>query len=493
MVETYEYDGYWWLPAHGPTGPPTDESRKLSGTLTIAKGEAKLSVLGSFGHGVLSTSESVTVFSPVASAVPRVLGLTTNGKPVTLESCVPVHGSTSFPGIGTTIYRSAAAVLGAWFSEDEEISFQEIAVRTSELDTWVSVSGFASSITGETQPDTGHFVPTAFDVHFEPSPSIAIPLDHGTDARIDFQVRQSGMRAVTVEVSISQTASIHIRCPDMQPLEGVWKLVNQLRNFLSLAIGRPETILSVTGFRDDLIRQGSDSRSPLELFWPIPHNPDPPGRLLDPSEMLFTLPEADPSISDVMRAWFSHQDLFEPVLNLYFGMLYHPDMYSDVRFLAYAQAIETYDFRRRDPHELDPDAHRKRMAEIISGAPQWEDWLRMRLASSNYLVLDQRIRDVLGECPDVSAKIVGDAPEETDAFVRLFKRSRNYYTHYSPDLADKAAKGAELHLLTVRLRAIIEMSLLRELGFSCGAIDRILDRVQRYAEIHHFKAMVEQG
>jgi len=48
-----------------------------------------------------------------------------------------------------------------------------------------------------------------------------------------------------------------------------------------------------------------------------------------------------------------------------------------------------------------------------------------------------------------------------------------------------------LYFLVVQLRAIIEMSLLRELGFSCEAIDEILDRVQRYAEISNLKSQVE--
>jgi len=34
------------------------------------------------------------------------------------------------------------------------------------------------------------------------------------------------------------------------------------------------------------------------------------------------------------------------------------------------------------------------------------------------------------------------------------------------------------------------MSLLRELGFRCRAIDAILHRVRRYDEIEHFKAIV---
>jgi hypothetical protein len=39
----------------------------------------------------------------------------------------------------------------------------------------------------------------------------------------------------------------------------------------------------------------------------------------------------------------------------------------------------------------------------------------------------------------------------------------------------RAATGVALYLLVAQLRAIIEMSLLRELGFSCDRIDAILE------------------
>jgi hypothetical protein len=79
--------------------------------------------------------------------------------------------------------------------------------------------------------------------------------------------------------------------------------------------------------------------------------------------------------------------------------------------------------------------------------------------------------DVLGECRTVSKRIVGSNPGDQDAFIDAFKTSRNYYTHYNPKLEKKAAQGATLLLLSIQLQAIIEISLLRELGFPCRSID----------------------
>jgi hypothetical protein len=106
-----------------------------------------------------------------------------------------------------------------------------------------------------------------------------------------------------------------------------------------------------------------------------------------------------------MRRWFAPQGRLEPVFNLFFGTLHHPDLYLEVRFLSYAQAVETYDFRRR--------------------------------AKPGQKTLAERMRDVLDECRTVSGRIVGAEPGDQEEFITDFKNSRNYYTHYTQILRRK--------------------------------------------------------
>ena len=317
-------------------------------------------------------------------------------------------------------------------------------------------------------------------------------LDVKGNARITFTCNFGTVVPEAPKVTLRQTAWLHYTPPERLRLAEALALIGSVRNFLSLAIGQSETIESVKGYRDDVARErpdGSRVRLPIELYWRIPHNPDAPQRRSTPFDVLFTLPQAKPDIGAVLRAWFERQEIFEPVLNLYFGMLHHPNMYLEVRFLSLAQAVETYDFRRRDPYELPEKEHEERLKEVLDSTPdEHRDWLRMRLLSSNYRTLDARIRSVLAECPEVAARIVGRSEEEQGAWVTLFKHTRNYHTHYTPALERKAAKGARLHLLVVQLNAIVEMSLLRELGFGEHEIIEILDRVQRFARIQHFSA-----
>jgi len=452
VIETRTYRGYWWL--------PESETKKLSGTLTITKGDAKLELLGHFGYHLISETETEKVYSLSLEEQPRILGVSTDGNAITLEGHQFASTTENFPGIPTSSYVREVALIGAHFAVDEEISFDEISIRGSDLNTWTEVSGFSTHVGMEKHKEKDYLIVSNVDISFEAPDDIEIPLAGGERAFIRFNAPSKGIGPRTDHVGLHQEAALHLRFTKRASLDQVFERVGHIRNFLSLAVGRPVAILSVTGYQDDFVREKSETRIPIDLLWEIPLNPDPPTRRRETWQMLFTLPGVKADISRAMRAWFAKQARLKPVFNLFFGSRYHPDLYVEVRFLLHAQALETYDYRRR------------------------------RKPGKNTLV--QRIGDVLDECKTVSKRIVGSTPAEREAFIEAVRDARNYYTHYNPKLEKKVARGAALLLLLVQMQAIIEMSLLRELGFPARAINEILERVRRYEEIEHFKTLVAE-
>ncbi len=452
MVGTHEYRGLWWL--------PSDERQRLSGTLTVTKGEAALDLIGHFGRRLLSETETEKTYSLDLAEQPRIVGLSTGGKPITLEGPRVANHTESFPGMPTATYMPHVTLIGKQFADAEVSDFDEISIRASDLNAWTQISGFDTKVGMEKHKEKDTYVFSNVEIRFVAPDDIEIALARSERAFIRFNAPSEGIGPGTDHLALTQEAALHVRFAKRASLEQVFDRVGQIRNFLSLAVGRPVAILSVTGYQDDYVREKTETSRPIELLWEIPHNPDPPTRPRRPSEMLFTLSDAKPTISNVMRNWFAKQAHLEPVFNLFFGMRYHPNMYLDVKFLAYAQAVETYDYRRRRKPGKKTLAH--------------------------------RMCDVLGQCRTVSKRIVGAEPGDQAAFIEAFKTSRNYYTHYNPKLEKEAARGAALLLLSIQLQAIIEMSLLRELGFDCQSIGDILQRVRRYEEIEHLKAIVAE-
>lgn len=97
MVETHEFRGFWWL--------PENEEERLSGTLTVKKGDAKLALLGHFGHVLLSDDGTEKTYSLDLEERPRIHGISETGKQITLERHGTASWSGHFPGIQTSVYE----------------------------------------------------------------------------------------------------------------------------------------------------------------------------------------------------------------------------------------------------------------------------------------------------------------------------------------------------------------------------------------------------
>lgn len=440
MFGRHEYRGMWW--------EPDRESGVLVGTLTIEQGQPALQVLGDFRQASISRIARERDSSIDLERKPRIVGEADDGSLVTLEEVQEAGQTGQLMGPRTVHYSPQVALVGKRFEDEEQVAFDEISIGASDLNAWTKVSGFKTALETEPLDDEGRVAVVATEVRYEVPEDIRIPLAQGEEIFICFNCLGKGLGGKGDRVELRQEATLRWRFARPQGIYEIFERVGQIRNFLSLAVGRSVSVTSVTGFLDAYTHHNTDIPRPIEIYWSIPHNPEPPEDPRHPLQMLFTLAEADPDPSVVLKRWIQRQKRLEPIFNLYFGTLYHPDLYLEVRFLAFAQALETYDFRRR-----------RRPG-------------RMSLAA--------RTRDVLSQCKRVSRRLVGD---DFEAFVVDFRNARNYYTHYDPELEKKAARGGALLLLTTQLQTILEMSLLRQLGFSCQAIERILDRSRRFAQI----------
>lgn len=152
-------------------------------------------------------------------------------------------------------------------------------------------------------------------------------------------------------------------------------------------------------------------------------------------------------------------------------------MYLDQKFLAFVQAIESYHRRMITNYEIPEDYHKKRLEEITRAVPEnHRKWLQERLAYSNEPTLRRRMRDMMDKCSDV----VKPNKSVRNAYISKTVNTRNYLTHYDSSLESKTAKGEQLRDLTQGLKLLLEISLLKELGFESKDINEFYSRNWEY-------------
>lgn len=112
------------------------------------------------------------------------------------------------------------------------------------------------------------------------------------------------------------------------------------------------------------------------------------------------------------------------------------------------------------------------MTAIPAGTPApLRDALKSRIKYGNEFSLRKRLNEIFaGIGPQNTALI---APNSA-TFISDVVDTRNYLTHYSDDLKEQTLEGADLFNANLRLKILLTILLLRELGIDEGLITELV-------------------
>src|SRR5215208_7125114 len=87
----------------------------------------------------------------------------------------------------------------------------------------------------------------------------------------------------------------------------------------------------------------------------------------------------------------------------------------------------------------------------------------------NHLLAD-RLRQIFRKYPESVNPIVGKKKQARADFIEKVVATRNYRTHFNEELESRAARVEELYPITEKLKHLIEICLLGEIGFEAERI-----------------------
>jgi hypothetical protein len=449
-MKNFEYQGVWWTEGH---------SDKVRGTLSFfGRDRAILNLDNDF---------------PSSGEVKMVWGITDTGRPITLVGCVKTGVLLfSLTGFSPAKYKVSEVYVGAHFSEKGEITFRTIYVCFNYLSQWVNISGLTYQIKTNEEK---HF--QGYEITYTLPEKKIVALPDGGQLSFSFGVNFS---PDAFETRISQEAGIELVSPERLSLrEWLIKYVSPLQDLLSLATLRPNSITELwTTLPPD---EQNNSRRVSLFFHPIFHDEDVPIKL-GSHDFLFRLEDISEYLQDVFSNWLKTEDDLGIVRNIFFGIDYQNHTYLDAKFINIAQSAEIY-HRRRHNNEVLPKSQWKdllnRLRSVSVLSEEQKRWINDRIAFGNEPRLRERVRELLDETDDVLNKLVGDK----DAFAKKVTDTRNYFTHYSTGLKNKAATGEELYWLTEVLIMMMQRCFLKELGIPSEKCIELFRRIPRYHAI----------
>ena len=350
MLEPREYEGYWWL--------PDDPDDKVTGTLSFSQDDIRLELLGAFKSVVAAKvpkAGQVIAFGSDFGRLPdqaRITGVIRGHDYVSLEECTGFSPEAMLPprsdlDITTTSYRPRFVLVGAGYDVREEVAFDEVSMRFSDLETWVDRSGFdQKAVFGESGM-------SSVTVTYEQLDPIEVRIDEDTALKIEFPWSWSGHARHMTESRITQGASFRLLFGTPANLERALTYVTQLRSFLALAVGRPIRVLRVYGLHQANpagAYQPSGAAPPrhieVELLFRLVGLPAEPERKPYPDEMLFTLRDAEPRLEEILTTWFNQHERLGPVLVRYFHLVHTTPSSRESEFENLVRVLETHQIGR---------------------------------------------------------------------------------------------------------------------------------------------------
>ncbi len=151
----------------------------------------------------------------------------------------------------------------------------------------------------------------------------------------------------------------------------------------------------------------------------------------------------------------------------------------EFQFLSLIMALEVYHRRLIGNEDISTEEHEERVKQILNNTPdKYREWLKEKLKYSNEPSLRKRIKEIYDMLKNIG--YVTDLIPKKKDFVDDVVNTRNYFVHYDQSLKNKALKGTKLYRLIQKLKVLVEICLLKEIGFLDTGIDNIYRQNRKY-------------
>jgi len=446
----------WW--------EPSTPEKQYSGLVSQdADGAITIELVGTLGDNPFPTNQPV----------PEILhGLGNAGPLFTARKAMRSGAHIGMPGFSSEVLRPLSMIAGAHV--DETTRYGQALLRTSYLADWLQASGVRVDVKSDTEASKG-----SVGVHYEWP---AVQTSHvAPGVRISTWTGHQG-ESTGSGYAINEDVALEIALETAAPLDDlVQNYVMPLVDLVSFGTGRSNAIDRVTVRTPSVVTTIGDRKHQDDLdyltAW-VAKRPKERERLLD-LHMNFSLRDAAMGFDELVRRWFAlHEDL-RLALAPFFGLLYAPPTYVDLKLVSISQALEAYDRASGRSRRAMPAEEFARFKKILVDAcpEERKDFLAQKLGYLNELSQVDRTNYLMERARVPLQRLLAKRP----TFVVDFIASRNAKTHPGKDKS--AMGGLEMYDLTATATYLFAANVMLDLGFDENRCAQLFERQPAYAHL----------
>ena len=457
--DKFSLEGFWWL--------PDNPDLRVAGVLAFNQNDGPvLTLTGTF-------SPAKEAFGSELEDRPTIHGITKDGKAISLFDALQTSRK---GGLGQTavheVYDGHLLAVGLHFAAEDDPIFTKSYVSFEDIEEWLGHRFFNLHPDG----DDGNW---SLDINR----SITRPL--GRIDGISLSVG-SGFHTDSSSTSFNVTANCYDKVAPDEPQSVGWHLTiaSKIQSLASLCTGRhlPLRLLFLDGPE---IRYSKENTRPVEVrVYASMIHPESQKTRKHEIPMVRASDFPDPA-DQLFQKWFDSYDELSSALYLFLTALADRTMFINVRFSLAIQALEVFHRRNSPGAIISDEEHIALQKALIAAIPEgtsrpMREKLKGALSFSNEPSLRQRLRALLKEVEEQ----FGEAPAGYGkAFVSRLVDTRNYYTHYSPELEGKTLEGADMHYAIRRIVLLLIALLLVRIGLPTATVRESIDKHREYKQL----------
>ncbi|MFM6079671.1 MAG: HEPN domain-containing protein [Dolichospermum sp.] len=439
-MESFDFKGFWWL--------PNNSSERLAGICRFTSFEGgELEIIGNSDYLI----EFNIVNQPFI-----ILGTTVKNGDITLYDCFLRKKE---KGNGVFLYYVYVNLifLGHHFYNDSNVKFNQISIHYSFINEWVNnqILDFVQSENAEehiVNKGGEQLAQASIDNNY----SLSININYGKSVSLFEKITIDRKVFITIDSSQERHYKDYI------------KIMSYTRNFLTLAITKPVFPLIMNGF---ISQDGVISVVRILGKLSSPAN-DILASKLSWHEMFFTFHDISDKFELFIKNWFDKAKDMATIYQLYCGVLENPNSYyPQQEFLSLIQSLESYCQK-----DINPELKTERINN-----PNFNRNLNLKIMSLFKSKTFQEIIKHLSQHEN-AFNVFLDGKSKND-FVNEIVKIRNTLSHGSGYNGDVYGKNFRLQI--DRLKVIVEILLLKELGFDKETIVNIILRSETRLNIKH--------
>lgn len=370
-----------------------------------------------------------------------------NNIPVTIYECYLQENYPQLNFLVQYIFKN--------YSYETELSFNNIIIKFNNLEEWIGNESFEYDTKNHCKIIKSKFNEISFKQN---------------DNTINFLLGY-GENFDRNSYSVANKYSIQIKYQEQQEFKNILNDINLIKKFLTFAMYSPTEIKSI---KCDISKTEEEINYTNVYSKYFNKNVDE----IIYYDVLINFNDIK-NKPDIIEKWFEVYKKYNPLFDIYFTN-FSTDSTLEYEFLSYTQALESYmrknekfkdyymDFEEYETIKNELNNYIKDLGMNEDHENSWES----RIKYGNEVSLRKRLKDLLAYLNDyeIIKTIAGEKPKK---FIDEVTDNRNYYTHYDEN-SDFKKDINKLFILNFKIKLLIELCILKELGFDDKFIEHKL-------------------